>query len=64
MGTTDDRTNALVERLFRNAGAALEIYSIYHGERQGLYQSLADHGPSTSVESRETAAPVLRTHQM
>ncbi len=45
-----DRTNALVERIFRNAGAALELYSIYLGERLGLYQSLAQQGPATSVE--------------
>ncbi|TCC08537.1 class I SAM-dependent methyltransferase [Kribbella soli] len=48
-----DRTNALVERIFRNAGAALELYSIYLGERLGLYQSLARQGPATSVELAE-----------
>ncbi|MGW6197027.1 class I SAM-dependent methyltransferase [Kribbella sp. NPDC055110] len=48
-----DRTNALVERIFRNAGAALEIYSIYLGERLGLYRSLAQQGPATSVELAE-----------
>ena len=50
MSTTDDRTSALTERLFRDAGAALELYAIYLGERLGLYRSLADHGPSTSAE--------------
>ncbi|WP_405067714.1 methyltransferase domain-containing protein [Kribbella sp. NBC_01510] len=60
MSTTDDRTNALVERLFRNAGAALEIYSIYLSERLGLYQSLADHGPSTSVELSERTGTAER----
>ncbi|MER7245625.1 methyltransferase domain-containing protein [Kribbella sp. NPDC000426] len=48
-----DRTNALVERIFRNAGAALELYSIYLGERLGLYRALADKGPATSVELAE-----------
>ncbi|MFD3406605.1 class I SAM-dependent methyltransferase [Kribbella sp. NPDC058693] len=48
-----DRTNALVERIFRNAGAALELYSIYLGERLGLYRALADQGPATSVELAE-----------
>jgi 2-polyprenyl-3-methyl-5-hydroxy-6-metoxy-1,4-benzoquinol methylase len=48
-----DRTNALVERIFRNAGAALELYSIYLGERLGLYRSLAQQGPATSVELAE-----------
>lgn len=53
MGTTDDRTSALAERLFRAEAAALEIYTIYLGERLGLYRSLADHGPSTSAELAE-----------
>jgi ubiquinone/menaquinone biosynthesis C-methylase UbiE len=48
-----DRTNALVERIFRNAGAALELYSIYLGERLGLYRALAQQGPATSVELAE-----------
>jgi 2-polyprenyl-3-methyl-5-hydroxy-6-metoxy-1,4-benzoquinol methylase len=48
-----DRTNALVERLFRNAGAALELYAVYLGERLGLYRALAQHGPATSVELAE-----------
>jgi 2-polyprenyl-3-methyl-5-hydroxy-6-metoxy-1,4-benzoquinol methylase len=48
-----DRTNALVERIFRNAGAALELYSIYLGERLGLYRSLAQQGPATSAELAE-----------
>lgn len=48
-----DRTSALVERIFRNAGAALELYSIYLGERLGLYRSLAQQGPATSVELAE-----------
>ena len=48
-----DRTNALVERIFRNAGAALELYSIYLGERLGLYRALADEGPATSAELAE-----------
>ncbi|WP_327636013.1 methyltransferase domain-containing protein [Kribbella sp. NBC_00482] len=46
-------TNALVERIFRNAGATLELYSIYLGERLGLYRSLAEQGPATSVELAE-----------
>ena len=45
-----DRTNALVERIFRNAGAALELYSVYLGERLGLYRALADEGPATSIQ--------------
>jgi ubiquinone/menaquinone biosynthesis C-methylase UbiE len=47
-----DRTQALVDRIFANAGAALEIYSIYLGERLGLYKALAE-APATSVELAE-----------
>jgi 2-polyprenyl-3-methyl-5-hydroxy-6-metoxy-1,4-benzoquinol methylase len=45
-----NRTTALVERLFRDAGAALELNSVYLGERLGLYRSLAEQGSATSVE--------------
>ena len=60
MGTTDDRTSALVERLFRDAGAALELYTIYLGERLGLYRSLADHGSATSSELAERTGTAER----
>ncbi|MFG1819388.1 methyltransferase domain-containing protein [Kribbella sp. NPDC049174] len=53
MGTTDeseDRTQALADRLLRDAGAALELYTIYLGERLGLYRALAEQGPATSTE--------------
>jgi 2-polyprenyl-3-methyl-5-hydroxy-6-metoxy-1,4-benzoquinol methylase len=55
-----DRTNDLVERLFRNAGAALELYAVYLGERLGLYRALADHGPATSVELAERTGTAER----
>ncbi|WP_350274938.1 methyltransferase domain-containing protein [Kribbella sp. HUAS MG21] len=55
-----DRTNALVERLFRNAGAALELYAVYLGERLGLYKALAEHGPATSVELAERTGTAER----
>ncbi|MFD7159500.1 class I SAM-dependent methyltransferase [Kribbella sp. NPDC059898] len=48
-----DRTNALAERLFRDAAAALELASVYLGERLGLYRSLAGQGPATSAELAE-----------
>lgn len=49
MGTTDDRTQALADRLLRDAGGALELYTIYLGERLGLYRALVDHGPASEV---------------
>jgi hypothetical protein len=35
----DDRTSALVERLFQDAVGALELFTIYLGERLGLYRA-------------------------
>jgi predicted O-methyltransferase YrrM len=45
-----DRTDALHERFFRNALGALELYTIYLGERLGLYRSLAESGAATSSQ--------------
>ena len=49
-----DRTEALQERLFGNAVGALELYTIYLGERLGLYQALAECGaaPSSQLAAR------------
>jgi 2-polyprenyl-3-methyl-5-hydroxy-6-metoxy-1,4-benzoquinol methylase len=38
----------LSNRLFRNAVGALELYTVYVGERLGLYRTLAEVGPATS----------------
>ena len=45
-----DRADPLRERLFGNALAALELYTIYLGERLGLYRALAESGPATSSQ--------------
>jgi predicted O-methyltransferase YrrM len=45
-----DRTDALRERLSGNALAALELYTIYLGERLGLYRALAESGAATSSQ--------------
>lgn len=47
---TDDRTKALLERLFQDSLGALELYTLYIGERLGLYRALAEDGPATSEE--------------
>lgn len=39
-----------MDRLFQDALGALELYTVYLGERLGLYRSLAEDGPATSVE--------------
>jgi 2-polyprenyl-3-methyl-5-hydroxy-6-metoxy-1,4-benzoquinol methylase len=41
---------ALADRLFRNLAGALELLTIYQGERLGLYQALHAGGPATSAE--------------
>jgi 2-polyprenyl-3-methyl-5-hydroxy-6-metoxy-1,4-benzoquinol methylase len=41
---------ALADRLFRNMVGALELLTVYLGERLGLYQALYAGGPATSVE--------------
>jgi 2-polyprenyl-3-methyl-5-hydroxy-6-metoxy-1,4-benzoquinol methylase len=45
-----DRTEALRDRIFGNAVAALELYTVYLGERLGLYRALAEGGPASSSQ--------------
>jgi 2-polyprenyl-3-methyl-5-hydroxy-6-metoxy-1,4-benzoquinol methylase len=51
-GRNDPRgaTEALAERLHRDVIGALELYTVYLGQRLGLYQALDRHGPATSPE--------------
>jgi 2-polyprenyl-3-methyl-5-hydroxy-6-metoxy-1,4-benzoquinol methylase len=46
----EERTEALVGRLFEAALGAVDIVSVYLGDRLGLYRTLADSGPSTTSE--------------
>jgi SAM-dependent methyltransferase len=48
-----DSTKALLERLFQDSLGALELYTVYLGERLGLYRSLSEDGPATSSELAE-----------
>jgi hypothetical protein len=41
---------ALTGRLFRDMSGALELLTVYRGERLGLYQALYTDGPATSAE--------------
>jgi 2-polyprenyl-3-methyl-5-hydroxy-6-metoxy-1,4-benzoquinol methylase len=45
-----DAAETLARRLFADALGALELYTVYVGERLGLYQALAEGGPATSAE--------------
>ncbi|HEV8572319.1 MAG TPA: class I SAM-dependent methyltransferase [Actinomycetota bacterium] len=59
-GPEGDRTNALVERLFQDAVGALELYTVYLGERLGLYRAHAEGGPATSSELAERTGTAER----
>ena len=48
--TTTDQTGSLADRLYRDAAAALELYTVYLGERLGFYRALAEGGPATAAE--------------
>jgi 2-polyprenyl-3-methyl-5-hydroxy-6-metoxy-1,4-benzoquinol methylase len=45
-----DPADALAERLFHDVIGALELFTVYLGERLGLYRALAADGPATSAE--------------
>jgi ubiquinone/menaquinone biosynthesis C-methylase UbiE len=53
--TTEERRDALVERLFEAALGAFDLLTVYLGDRLGLYRALADRGSSTSAELAEAA---------
>jgi 2-polyprenyl-3-methyl-5-hydroxy-6-metoxy-1,4-benzoquinol methylase len=48
--TPADATDALTERLRHDMVGALELFTVYLGERLGLYRALASDGPATSAE--------------
>jgi 2-polyprenyl-3-methyl-5-hydroxy-6-metoxy-1,4-benzoquinol methylase len=45
-----DPVAALAERLFHDMAGALELFTVYLGERLGLYRALDTGGPATSSE--------------
>ena len=54
MSTT--ASDALAERLFNAALQYGDVYLVYIGDRLGLYQALADRGPSTAAQLAATTA--------
>jgi 2-polyprenyl-3-methyl-5-hydroxy-6-metoxy-1,4-benzoquinol methylase len=48
-----DRTQALADRLFESERRTLELYTMYLGERLGLYRALHEGGPATPAELAE-----------
>jgi 2-polyprenyl-3-methyl-5-hydroxy-6-metoxy-1,4-benzoquinol methylase len=49
-GRQTDEADALTARLRRDMVGALELLTVYLGERLGLYRALAADGPATSAE--------------
>ncbi|MEA2635179.1 MAG: hypothetical protein QOH92_1946 [Chloroflexota bacterium] len=52
----EEQRAALVERVFHSGIAMLEMFSVYVGDRLGLYRALAQSGPSTSTQLAHSAA--------
>ena len=44
------KRDAFIERLLESVRGTFDIFSVYIGVQLGLYQSLAEAGPSTSIE--------------
>src|SRR5258708_29419534 len=59
-GGRADRAAALAERLFGDMLGALELFTVYLGERLGLYRSLDAGGPATSSELAERTGTAER----
>jgi len=51
----EERRDALVERLFEATIGAMEVLSVYLGDRLGLYRALAERGALTSGDLAEAA---------
>ena len=49
-GGPDDPAAVLADRLFHDVIGALELFTVYLGERLGLYRALDSGGPATSAE--------------
>lgn len=48
-----NRTEALRKRMYSSAVAALEMYTVYLGDRLGLYRALANGGSASSAQLAE-----------
>jgi 2-polyprenyl-3-methyl-5-hydroxy-6-metoxy-1,4-benzoquinol methylase len=55
-----DPTERLAARLFEHALGALELYTVYLGDRLGLYRALADGGAASSSELAERTGTTER----
>jgi hypothetical protein len=57
--SSEQRRDALVERIFGSSIGFMEILSIYAGDRLGFYRALADNGGATASE----LADITVTHE-
>jgi hypothetical protein len=55
MTSTDQVRDAFVERLFASALGAMDVFTVYLGDRLGLYRVLAECGPLIPGELAERA---------
>lgn len=60
MTSTDRIRDEFVERLFASALGTMDVFTIYLGDRLGLYRVLAEHGPLTADELAERAGMYAR----
>src|SRR3954454_18741472 len=55
MSSTDEVRDGFVERLFASALGTMDVFTVYLGDRLGLYRMLAEHGPLTAGALAEHA---------
>jgi Methyltransferase small domain len=60
MTSTDQVRDGFVERLFASALGTMDVFTVYLGDRLGLYRILAEHGPLTASELAERAGMYAR----
>ena len=60
--TAEARATALAERIYTSTIAAMDLFSVYLGDRLGYYRALAEHGPATSTELALRTMTALRLY--
>lgn len=60
MTSTDHVRDGFVERVFASALGTMDVFTVYLGDRLGLYRMLAAHGPLTAGELAQRAGIYAR----
>src|SRR5205807_5268310 len=55
MTTEDEARASFAERMFDANVATMDVFSVYLGDRLGLYRVLSERGPLTAAELAEAA---------